>query len=56
MTFELDITQFTANKQHNGTYTKSCYFLDIHIVSIVNLVSAWKLKCPSLARLGSEPS
>ena len=31
-------------------------FFDIHIVSIVSSVSARKLKCPSSARLGSEPS
>ena len=31
-------------------------FFDIHIVSIVSSVLAQKLKCPSSARLGLEPS
>ena len=37
MTFELDITQFTANKQHNGTYTKIWYFLTY----ILSVLSTW---------------
>ena len=35
--------------------TKSEFF-DIHILCIVSSVSARKLKCPSSAPLGSEPS
>ena len=35
--------------------TKSEFF-DIHILCIVSSVSARKLKCPSSAQLGSEPS
>ena len=35
---------------------KNCRFFDIHIVGIVSSVSARKLKYPSSARLGSEPS
>ena len=35
---------------------QNLHFFDIHIVKIVSSVSARKLKCPSSARLGSEPS
>ena len=35
---------------------KNLRFFDIYIVIIVSSVSAQKLKCPSLAQLGSEPS
>ena len=36
-----------------GSIKKKLRFFDLHIVGIVSLVSARKLKCPSLARLGT---